>query len=244
MLLIKLGGSVISNKRRYRRFRSDTVKKIVSVLPKKDLIIIHGGGSFGHILAHDYRITDGFEEWKKMGFAKIGLDMMDLNMKILRILIKENIPAVSLPPHSYLILEESLNFDIFKNLLDYGFVPVSYGDVAFDKNKGINICSGDYLMYRLSKEFKPEKVIFLTDVDGIYDKDPDEEGAKLIKKLGKNHNPETKIKVKDVTGGMDYKIEIVKKIANYSKVYIINGFYPERLKDVIEDRNFVGTVVE
>ena len=110
MLLVKLGGSVISNKRRYRRFRADVVKKIAYVLPKENLIIIHGGGSFGHILAHNYKITEGFEEWKKIGFSKIGLDMMDLNMKILKILIKENIPAVSLSPHSYLVLGKKVNF--------------------------------------------------------------------------------------------------------------------------------------
>ncbi len=244
MLIIKLGGSIISNKRRYRRFRADVVKKIAGILPKENLIVVHGGGSFGHILAHDYKITEGFEDWKRIGFAKIGLDMMDLNMKILKILIKEEIPAVSLPPHSYLILGKRLNFEIFKNLLKYGFVPLSYGDVAFDRTKGVNICSGDYLMYELSREFKPEKVIFLTDVDGVYDRDPEEDGAKLIRKLSRDYNPDTKVKVKDVTGGMNYKIEIVKKIAEYSRVYIINGAYPERLKNVMEDRDFIGTVVE
>ncbi len=244
MLLIKLGGSVISDKRVYRRFRRGTVENITLHLPKKDLIIVHGGGSFGHILADKYEIINGFDKWKAMGFAEIGRDMMLLNLKILDILIKNDIPAVSMPPHSYLIMGKKLNFEIFENLIHYNFIPLTYGDVAFDRDKGINICSGDYLMLELAKKFKPQKVIFLSDVDGVFTKHPDSKDAKLINVLDKNFDVETSIKVKDVTGGMGEKIKLMRKIAKYSQVYLLNGFHPERIDNVLKDEDFIGTVIK
>ncbi len=244
MLLIKLGGSVISDKRVYRKFRRKTVESIAKHLPKKDMIVVHGGGSFGHILADKYEITKGFDRWKIMGFAEIGRDMMLLNLKILDILIKNGIPAVSMPPHSYLVMGEELNFEVFENLVHYGFVPLTYGDVAFDKERGINICSGDYLMLELAKRFRPEKVIFLSDVDGVYTKHPGEKGAKLIKMLNYDFSVDTSIKVKDVTGGMGEKVKLMKEIAKYSEVYLINGFHPERIDKVMRGEDVIGTVVK
>ncbi len=244
MLLVKLGGSVITDKRVYRRFREVAVERIVSHLPKEDLLVVHGGGSFGHHLAKKYEITDGFEIWKKGGFSRIGFDMQELNHRIMEILIENGIPAISIPPHSLFIYGEEPSMKIFEKAKSLGFVPVTYGDIIFDKEQGINICSGDYLMLHLAKKFKPEKTIFLTDVDGIYDRDPAEQGAKLISVLNRNIEPSTAIKVDDVTGGIAYKIEMMRKIANYSKVYVLNGFYPDRIDKVINDEDFIGTVVE
>ncbi len=244
MLLIKLGGSVISDKRVYKRFRRSVVNNIANYLPNKNMIIVHGGGSFGHILADKYEITNGFDRWKVMGFAEIGRDMMLLNLKILDILIKNSIPAVSMPPHSYLVMGKKFNFEIFENLIHYGFVPLTYGDVAFDRDRGINICSGDYLMLELAKKFRPEKVIFLSDVDGVFTKHPSSKDAKLIKVLNGNFDVETSIKVKDVTGGMGEKIKLMRKIAKYSDVYLINGFHPERIDKILKNEDFIGTVVK
>ncbi len=244
MLLIKLGGSVITDKRIYRRFRESAVERIAAQLPRENLLIVHGGGSFGHHLAKEYGITSGFEKGKREGFAKIGFDMEELNLRIMDILIERNIPAISLPPHAFFIYGEEPRMDVFRKAVELGFVPVTYGDIIFDKKQDINICSGDYLMYHLAKEFKPEKTIFLTDVDGIYDRDPAQDGARLIKKLNRDVEPSTAIKVDDVTGGIAYKIEMMRKIADYSKVYVINGFHPERINKVMNDEEFIGTVVE
>lgn len=243
MLLIKLGGSVISDKRRYRRFRREAVKRIARSLPKKELIIVHGGGSFGHILAKKYEIREGFEEWKSMGFSEIGRDMMDLNLKILKILIEENIPAISIPPHAFHIMGEEPDFRIFEKALSMNFVPLTYGDIIFHTKMGIDICSGDYLMLHLARKFRPELTIFLTDVDGIYDRDPSRKGASLIPLLGRDFEPGVSINVDDVTGGMRYKIEMMREIARYSRVYVLNGFHPERMEMVLKGEDVIGTVV-
>ncbi len=243
MLLIKLGGSVISDKTEYRRFREDVVWRIAKVLPKEDMIIVHGAGSFGHILAHKYRITEGYSTDKRLGFTKIQRDMMDLNLRILDILVEQEIPVVSMPPHSFVEMGKELELKLFDSLIAHKFVPLTYGDAVFDAAKGINIYSGDLLMQELAKRYKPEKTVFLTNVDGIYTKPPHEDGAELIPVLRREKDPHTSITVKDVTGGMELKIDVMREIAKHSKVYIINGFYPERLENVLNDEDFVGTVV-
>ncbi len=244
MLLIKFGGSVISDKSEYRKFRENVVRKIARYIPKKDVIIVHGAGSFGHILAKEYRIISGFEDWKRIGFSKIQLDMIELNSKIVRILIEEDIPVVSLPPHSFMIMDDRQNLDIFDYFVSYGFVPLTYGDAVFDASRGINILSGDILMLELAKRFKPEKTIFLTDVDGIYTRPPKNGKAKLIKEFDRKKTPKTAMNVTDVTGGMDLKIDVMKEMAQHTKVYVINGLHPERIVDVLNDRDFIGTVIK
>ncbi len=244
MLLIKLGGSVITDKNIYKNFREDTLRRIVKALPREDMVIVHGGGSFGHVLAHKYRIIDGFEEHKRMGFARIGLDMMELNSLVLSILHENDIPGISVPPHAFHIFGEDIDLSLFDAYLSLGFVPVTYGDIILDREQGINICSGDYLMLHLAEKFRPEKTIFLTDVDGIYDRNPQEDGAELLPVLDRGCSPGTGVNVKDVTGGMEYKIRIMREIAKHSKVYVLNGFYPERIRKVLNDEDFIGTVVK
>ena len=60
-------------------------------------------------------------------------------------------------------------------------MPVSFGDVALDRKLGFSICSGDLLVQLLAAEFKPEKVIFVFDEDGLYSANPkDDKNATFI----------------------------------------------------------------
>lgn len=83
--------------------------------------------------------------------------------------------------------------------------------MIFDKEKGCSILSGDVLMEIVSEHIKPERVIFISDVYGIYQNPPTESDEKtgngLIRiieidkqekfKFDKNEN--------DVTGGIEQK---------------------------------------
>ena len=56
MFIIKLGGSVITDKTKECTFKQKTMDSLSEQIKKsnKDTIIIHGAGSFGHILAKKY----------------------------------------------------------------------------------------------------------------------------------------------------------------------------------------------
>ncbi|MHA2095189.1 MAG: amino acid kinase family protein, partial [Candidatus Hodarchaeales archaeon] len=53
-----------------------------------------------------------------------------------------------------------------------GIVPVISGDVVPDLTMGYSVLSGDQILLDLVKKFSPPKIIFGSDVDGVFDKDP------------------------------------------------------------------------
>ena len=86
MVLLKLGGSVITDKRRYRTFDQVNVKRLAMEIArsKMPVIIVHGAGSFGHVLAKKYHLKDGYCDQNQLkGLAQVSLDVRDLNLRIM-----------------------------------------------------------------------------------------------------------------------------------------------------------------
>jgi len=135
----------------------------------------------------------------------------------------------------------------FRSYLDMGFAPVTFGDVALDSERGLGICSGDQLMERLAREFRPERVIFCADVDGVFTADPSiDPDAELIGTVDRavlDSLPRTS-KVADVTGSIYGKIESMMRIASHGRdAVVINGLEPGRLLDALSGRDVVGSKV-
>lgn len=250
MIILKLGGSVISNKNKpfsfNKRVVSNIADEIAEFYPEKDFIVVHGGGSFGHPLAKKYEIRKGLNsENKKTGFSKTHLAMLDLNKKIVEIFIEKNLPAFPVAPSSVFFVENGEIcegfFKIIEKYLERKFIPVLFGDVALAVDKGIDILSGDQIISYLSKIFAPEKVIFLMDVDGIYNKNPREEDAKLIEEIREDVEFNQKIGIYDVTGGIKNKVEQALKMD--CTCYFINGRKKGYLRKAIIGEK-IGTIIK
>ena len=58
MLIIKLGGSVITDKTKKQTFKKEVMGNLATQIKKADkqIIIVHGAGSFGHVLAKEFDI--------------------------------------------------------------------------------------------------------------------------------------------------------------------------------------------
>ncbi len=237
-----MGGSVITDKNTYRTFREDPCRKIVRSLLSfnEKLMITHGAGSFGHILAKDSGFPKKFNHGDEHNFSAVHRDVTDLNSMVLEVLLEEGLSPVSIPTQS-IFHNKSQDYSSFKRYMNMGFTPVGFGDVLLDDGM-IRIISADDLLLGLSSVFKPELVIFFTDVDGIYDKDPKtSSGAKLLKTIDRDiafHEV-----INDVTGGMKSKYEKILEIRKHSgKVVVMNGNNPERLQNIDKDE-FIGTVI-
>jgi len=241
MFILKLGGSVITDKSVENSFKKDIVERLALEIKKanKEVIIIHGAGSYGHILAKKYDLNNGYKnEEQKLGFAKTHTNVQHLNTIILKSLQEKNIAAVSIPPHAIMKLDDhkplKIDFEIFNDCIKQGFTPVTFGDVILDKKLGFSICSGDLLIEILSKQFKPEMVIFVIDEEGLYTSNPKtDKNANFIEndleKLSTSMNGHA-----DVTRGMKGKIETIKNIANHGiDTVILNGNKPDRLFKVL-----------
>ena len=243
MIAVKIGGSVITRKDTYRHFLPDVCRSIVkSLFPfRNELIMAHGGGSFGHILAKEANLPDVLNERTKRYFSRIHNDVLVLNSKIIDIMAEEGFNPVSIPTALF-FWKKTLNVSTYRRFLESGFNPVGMGDIVLS-GKTVKIISADDIMLKLSKEFNPRLVIFFTDVDGIYSDDPKKNPqARLLPTIDSNVN--FKAVQNDVTGGMKHKYEIIKKISQHAdRIAVINGKYPERLKDLGTER-FIGTVIE
>ena len=256
MYLIKLGGSVITEKSSNATFRSKVMNDLAAQLArsKKDFIIVHGAGSFGHVLAKEYDLNSGYtNDTQLLGFTRTQALVQTLNTHVLSSLHQNGIAAVSLPPHAMLRLKdhnlEVFNMNLFHTYLEGGFIPVTYGDVALDSQISFSICSGDLLMLALAQEFQPEKVIFVMDEDGIYTKNPKQHrDAILIESLWGDELDSLQTSLDshaDVTKGMAGKLQTIKKItALHIDTVLVNGLVPHRLYQVLTNQKTIQTIVK
>jgi isopentenyl phosphate kinase len=242
MIVVKLGGSVITDKASYKQFNESAVINIVKTLKEmnKEMIVVHGGGSFGHIKAKEFGLPGSVSKKTMEGMNIVHNDMVELNLKLSKVLQNNSIYNISLPVSS-LVYDNRKNYNIFSKYLNLGITPVSYGDVYIHGNE-IGIYSGDNIAYDISRILHPEFVVFFSDVDGIFDKNPKTHtDAKLLKTISNNFQYDNN--GIDVTGGIINKYKKMKAISNLGMpVYLINGLHPERIYNIGKN-NFTGTVV-
>jgi isopentenyl phosphate kinase len=255
MLLIKLGGSVITKKSQKGIFNNDTMDNLSKQIKKsnQDVILVHGAGSFGHILANKFELNEGYKRIEQLiGFAKTHSLVQKLNTYVIESLQKNNIPSVSISPHSIAKFSDqklkNFDFAIFKDYIKNGFVPVTFGDVILDTKIRFSICSGDILIRALAKEFKPKKVIFVIDEDGLYENNPKiVKNAKFIDSTTISELNNLKITIDshdDVTRGMKGKIDTIRDISRMGiDTILLNGHKEDRLYKVMKDKKTKATLV-
>jgi len=112
----------------------------------------------------------------------------------------------------------------------------------------IRIGDNDTLSALVASKVQADILILLTDVDGLYDRNPRNSDAKLIKEIVSIDDSIEKIAKKNEksllgTGGMYTKIQAA-KISSASGVltYIINGLIPENISKLINGEN-IGTKI-
>ena len=253
MFIIKLGGSIITDKKRKNTFEKARVEHLVSEIKDagKRTIIVHGAGSFGHILAKRYELHKGFKSRDQLPvLAEVKSDVKNLNLMVLNAFREQGINAISLAPSAFLINRngeiKGMDSNLFKKYFDIGFTPITFGDVVLDEALKFSICSGDQLMLELARAFKPEKVIFVTNVDGVFNLDPksgkDVELLPLVdmnifRSLRKGES-----EVNDVTGSIFGKLDMMFKIAALGlETLILNGTVESRLRDALLGKEVICT---
>ncbi|HJX04887.1 MAG TPA: isopentenyl phosphate kinase [Thermoplasmata archaeon] len=255
MDLVKLGGSVITDKSRLRTFRQAACDRLASELRAAggELLLAHGAGSFGHIEAKRHSLHKGFKNDSQLTHvAAVQRDVRELNLKVLSSLINKGIRAVSVPPATSARFRNGeiirFNPEPFKIHLKLGLAPVTFGDVVPDEKMGFSICSGDLMMESLAKHFRPGLVIFCADVDGMFDKDPkrfpDAELMPVLDRAALKSMKQSASRDADVTGSMHGKLERMLAISQHcEKCMIVNGNVPGRLGKALRGREVVCTRV-
>ena len=256
MILVKLGGSVITDKDKLRRFRRAACTRLCGELrpARGDLVLIHGAGSFGHILASRAKLQLGVPDGdlkKLRQVARVHSDVRDLNSRVLSCMSSKKLRGYSLPPHTVASFSNGAVTafcpEKFETLLENDMVPVSFGDVVPDRKLNFSICSGDLLMLALAEHFEPSMAVFVADVDGVYDKDPKRyKSAKLVSEVSPDNidSISASSRKNDVTGAMRKKLARMVEISEHCEnTIILNGNVEGRLERALRGEKVVSTKV-
>ena len=262
MIILKIGGSILTNKdSKTSEVDASSLKRIASEIKasmdnsSKQLVIVHGAGSFGHPPAKKHRIGEEFDKsfypQKRLGFCEIQNEVKKLNMFICEAFIDMGLPVIAVPASSFITATNKRitngNLDLFKNYLSKGFIPVIYGDVVLDNDLEFCVISGDQLIQYLAKNLNPSRVILGTDVDGVYNKNPKtHDDAIFFDKFTSLSDLDTLEGTTnvDVTGGMVGKIRELLFLADLGiESKIINAEVEDNIFNVLENNEVKGTII-
>jgi isopentenyl phosphate kinase len=259
LTILKIGGSAITDKDGELAARTEVINRLAEEIQKanvKKLIIVHGGGSFGHPTAQKYGIKEGLkEDSQKVGFAETHHVMTVLNGLVMDSLVWHNIPAISVAPSCCVVTENGrikiFEDAVFKSYLKMGFAPVLYGDATLDETLGFTVLSGDQIVSHLARKLGAGKIVIGVDTDGLYDEDPKlAKNAKMYTHLTLSELEKIKAKLggstaADVTGGMLGKIsELIPAVAQGIPVTIVNAGKANRVYKALMGEAVEGTVIE
>ncbi|MGQ0535607.1 MAG: isopentenyl phosphate kinase [Methanobacteriota archaeon] len=254
MLVVKLGGSVITRKGRLRSFDAATTRRLAREIAtaREPVLLVHGAGSFGHVLAKRHRLDQGLRDKRQLaGLARVHRDVRVLHSRVLASVQDAGLAAVGVPP---LGVAERLGGGIlriaqepFRWALGAGLTPVTFGDVISDAERGASILSGDTLLETLAADLGATRAIFALDVDGLLAPAPGP-GATLVRSL----SPEQALvartsaaRVADVTGGLSGKLAAAGRLARKGvPVLLVNGRKRGRVAAAVQGRAVEGTLVK
>ena len=244
MILVKFGGSVITNKSRPLSARREAIDRLAACMAGigEPVAVVHGGGSYGHYWSVKYDMHTKEEAYDPHGVSTVKNSMIHLDTIIVDSMLKCGLNPYSLPPTDFMsggaapIPEKVLEVG---KIAGAGFVPVTYGDALWWGDKKTYILSGDKIMTHLAHTLRPRLCIFALDEDGLY---ADLESKRLIRQVGDEEAtfaPEGM----DVTGGMSRKVQEATRIAqDGTDVFLVNGNRPERIEEAVKNKRFEGTL--
>ena len=265
VLLIKLGGSIITNKDIPMSLRVDVLKRLVGEIARARqdlsqqktaplLVVGHGQGSFAHVPATQYKTIDGFiNNESPMGMAIVQDSAAQLNRLVIKEFLEAGIPAVSLYASNCLVTAkrkpEAYFTEVFEQYLKHELFPVTCGDVIVDTKQGCTIWSTEEILSFFAQKFqkkgwKVNQIIHVVEVDGVYDLH-----HSIVPKITKKNWKEVKKAITatkgfDVTGGMGLKVEESLALAELGIVSkIISGLKEDNLYNALMGKLSIGTEI-
>lgn len=265
--VIKYGGAAMVDEQLKDAFARDIV--LLNFIGIKPVIVHGGGPKINSIMekmgktptfVHGQRVTD--EETVDIvemvlgglinkqivtlinshGGNAIGLSGKDGNLiKATRKTIKKLSPETGVPEIIDIGLVgevETVNARILDTIDASGFIPVIAPISAGENNETLNI-NADYVAGAVASALKAEKLILLTDVEGIKDRK-----GKLISTLSLKKT-RTLINNKTISGGMLPKVQACQSAieGNIGKAHIIDGRTPHALLLEIFTQEGIGTEI-
>ncbi len=235
LTVLKLGGALITDKSKPYSFRADIMNSAAREIREcmdegliESLVLVQGVGSFGHPPVLQYKLHKGFSgpdqllplSWTQ---AKVA----ELRTLVVNALYDAGIPVCLMYPSSMMLADRMNITEVFltplKGFLDFGMVPLLGGDILIDTTMGFSVSSGDPMVTLIAREFGAKRVIYASDVAGIYDSDPKvNPNAQLFHSIDLSNLDEAiekmgKAGVEDASGAMQGKVAAIEPVTDLIK---------------------------
>ena len=246
IIVIKIGSSLLvdGDKKVRTKWLSSFGKDVKKLKDKNQKIIIVSSGAIalGCKKMNINKRTIKLD--KSQAIASIGqIELMNLFSKIFS-KYKLNISQILLTLEDTEERRRSLNAKrTFENLFDLNFIPIVNENDTIATTE-IRYGDNDRLASRVAQIASADTLVLLSDVDGLYTKNPKVfKDAKLIKKVTNLKKDLKEINIKGVneygSGGMQTKLEAAKicQLAGCDMV-IANGLYLNPISRIIENNNY------
>ncbi|MDZ7701709.1 MAG: isopentenyl phosphate kinase [Halobacteriales archaeon] len=223
-VVLKLGGSVITEKDRPQTVDDaglTAAADAIATAAIDRLVVVHGGGSFGHPAAASYGVTETAGTYDVEAIREIHGAMRQLSDAVVGRLADAGVPAVPIHPSSGAVRSAdgslTLATDVVEMVLDEGFVPVLHGDGVVTAGAGVTVLSGDEIVTSLAGTLGAERVGLCTTVPGVLD-----DGGDVIGRIEAFEDVAASVgqsEATDVTGGMAGKVRALLELSMPAHVF-------------------------
>lgn len=251
--LVKLGGSVVTDKAKAASFHRATTKRLIAEIAKSAVptVLFHGAGSFGHphVLKHGIGQRPA-DDRMRAGVSAALAGVGRLQADIVAVAQTAGLRPVAVPLHLTATSEGDALVDLpvgkVQRLIAEGHTPVMGGTLVRDAELGWRVVSADDLMAVFAEDLGPRLALFVTNVDGVFDRHPDAPGATFL-----DHVPDLELADRvaafeegddaDATGRMRGKLWRAMAIAEQCPTKIVNGGVRGRLLDALRGKPVLAT---
>lgn len=211
--ILKLGGSVITDKDVPETIDDEALDRAVDAIADsgvENLVVVHGGGSFGHHHASEHGISTTEGSHDAAAALVVHDAMKRLNAAIVERLQDRGVPALPVHPLSGAHRDHDgdlfISLSVARTLLAEGFVPVTHGDLVAHEGAGVTVVSGDELVVALAEGLDADRLGLCSAVPGVLD-----EGA-VVPEISSYEAVADVLggsDATDVTGGMAGKVHVL-----------------------------------
>ncbi len=257
-VVIKYGGSAMTDEEIKHSVIGDIAYlKAVGINP----VVVHGGGPAINAALKVAGIEPQFKNGLRVTDKKTVETAEEVlsgfvNKSIVSEFQKHDTKAVGISGKDGLLLEAlkspddigfvgeifRVNPKIIQTLIDASFVPV-ISPIGTDENGETYNINADHAAVEIAIALKANKLVFLTDIDGVR---KDENDAESLLSTVTPAEIETMIKDKSIKGGMVPKVKSCARAikSGVKSVHIINGKIKHSMLLEIYTHDGIGTVIE
>lgn len=217
--VIKIGGSLAEDPERLRAL----CRKMSELAKKYALIVVPGGGKFADV-TRDFDQRFALSSAVSHRMAILGMDQFGLLLS-------------DIVPNSRVFRQ----FDDVKEIFEAKAMPILLpSHVLFQDDQLENSwdVTSDSIAAYIGERLNVKKVILVTDVDGIFTKDPKKHGdAKLIERISAK-----KLLTMNRRTSVD---KFLPKLLSKAKIecYVVNGKYSARIEAILAGQRTTCTVI-